>query len=46
MHDFIKSDDSGFAWTKKERGSFWTNFFPPDNIPVISHKISYSSRAL
>jgi hypothetical protein len=37
MHNFIKSHDTGFALTEGKRGSFRTNFFPPINIPVISH---------
>jgi hypothetical protein len=28
MHNFIKSHDTGFAWTEGERGSFQTDFFP------------------
>jgi hypothetical protein len=35
--DFIKSHDTGFAWTEGERGSFRTDFFLPTNIPVIPH---------
>jgi hypothetical protein len=37
MHDFIKSHDSGFAWTEGKRGSFETDFFLPINISVIPH---------
>jgi hypothetical protein len=37
MHNFIKSHDSGFAWTKGERGSFLTDLFLLINIPVIPH---------
>jgi hypothetical protein len=37
MHNFMLAHDSGFAWSEEERGSFWTDFFPPVNFPVVSH---------
>jgi hypothetical protein len=37
MHNFIKSHDTGFAWSEDEKGSFRTDFFPPVDIPVIPH---------
>jgi hypothetical protein len=37
MHDFIKSHNTAFAWSKDEKGSFRTDFFPPVDIPVIYH---------
>jgi hypothetical protein len=37
MHNFIKSHDTGSAWNEDEKGSFWTDFFPPVDIPVIPH---------
>jgi hypothetical protein len=37
MHNFMLAHDSGFAWSEEEQGSFWTNFFPPVDFPVIPH---------
>jgi hypothetical protein len=35
MHNFMLAHDSGFAWSEEERGSFWTDFFPPVNFSVM-----------
>jgi hypothetical protein len=37
MHSSMLAHDSGFTWSEKERGSFWTDFFPPVNLPVVPH---------
>jgi hypothetical protein len=37
MHNFMLAHDSGFAWSEEERGSFWTDFFPPVDFPVVPH---------
>ncbi|KAF8228808.1 hypothetical protein L208DRAFT_1485388 [Tricholoma matsutake] len=37
MHDFIRNQQVGFAWTKNKQGRFQPNFFPPIEFPVIPH---------
>ena len=38
MDDMIKNQESAFAWTDNERGSFRRDFFPPVEIPTVPHK--------
>jgi Integrase zinc binding domain/RNase H-like domain found in reverse transcriptase len=37
MHDFIRNQEKGFAWSDNERGSLRPDFFPPIEFPVIPH---------
>ena len=37
MHDFIRNQEAGFAWSENEQGSFRPDFFPPIEFPVIPH---------
>ena len=38
MHHFMCLHQDGFAWDDSERGHFREDFFPPVDIPTISHK--------
>jgi hypothetical protein len=37
LHHLMSLQNSAFAWSDTERGSFKTEFFPPVKIPVIPH---------
>jgi hypothetical protein len=37
MHDFVRNQETGFAWAESEKGSFRRDFFPPIEFPVIPH---------
>jgi hypothetical protein len=39
MHNFMLAHNSGFTWSEQERGSFWTDFFPPVNFPVVPYTL-------
>ncbi|KAF8238078.1 hypothetical protein L208DRAFT_1502685, partial [Tricholoma matsutake] len=39
MHDFIRNQQAGFAWTENKRGRFRPNFFPLIEFPVIPHTL-------
>ena len=38
LDDMIKNQETAFAWTDAERGSFRRDFFPPVEIPTVAHK--------
>jgi hypothetical protein len=38
MHHFMCIQDTGFAWCDQEHRHFHKDFFPPIEIPTISHK--------
>ena len=38
MHHFMVIHQDGFAWDDSERGHFKEEFFPPIEIPTITHK--------
>ena len=38
MHDLMKNQEKGFAWSVEEGGTFRTDFFPPIKFPVLPHK--------
>ncbi|THH15802.1 hypothetical protein EW146_g4737 [Bondarzewia mesenterica] len=38
MHHFMCVQHEGFAWNDTERGHFREDFFPPVDMPVVTHK--------
>jgi hypothetical protein len=38
MHHFMCLHQDGFAWNDEERGHFREDFFPPIEMPTVSHK--------
>ncbi|THH06592.1 hypothetical protein EW146_g9567 [Bondarzewia mesenterica] len=38
MHHFMCVQNEGFAWNDTERGHFREDFFPPVDMPVVTHK--------
>ena len=38
MDDMVLNQETAFAWTDAERGSFRCDFFPPVEIPTVPHK--------
>ena len=37
MHHFVSLQNEGFTWDDSERGYFREDFFPPFEIPVVTH---------
>ncbi|KIL54345.1 hypothetical protein M378DRAFT_38654, partial [Amanita muscaria Koide BX008] len=38
LHHFVTLHDTAFAWEDSERGRFKSEFFPPVDIPTVSHE--------
>jgi hypothetical protein len=37
MHEFMRKQEMGFAWTDLKRGKFRTDFFAPIEFPLVPH---------
>jgi hypothetical protein len=37
MHNFMMTNESGFAWNESQKGSFNKEYFPPVRMPIIEH---------